>query len=196
MSRHLFYRGDFNPDSESDIIASMVYETFSSPTLFWPKARARDGAAYQAARKLISDRHGEMPRVLGADFDMAEFFKNDADAILYYPVFSGSSGWWGELLGGAAKVCEKISLSEDCALMAISRNQETASRNQNQLFAAEIFPTSGFFKKASVIGAAALDMLATESGTILALFSGKNQGKFQNFIESSGNFYLGAIGSW
>jgi hypothetical protein len=151
---------------------------------------------YQAARKLISDRHGEMPRVLGANFDMADFFRNDANAILYYPVFQGASGWWGELLGGAAKVCEKVSLSGDCTLMVISRIPGQGAPVPSQLFAAEIFPTPGFFKKVAGIGAVALDMLATESGTILALFSGKSQGKFQNFIESSGNFYLGCVGGY
>jgi hypothetical protein len=80
--------------------------------------------------------------------------------------------------------------------MAISSNQPPAAKNQNQLFAAEIFPTPGFFKKAAGAGVCVSDMLATEAGTILALFSGKNQNKFQNFIESSGNLYLGCVGGY
>jgi hypothetical protein len=139
-----------------------------------------------------------MPRVVTADFDMTDFFRTDPGATLYYPVFSGSSGWWGELLGNTAKVCEALAVSPDCRLMAISGNREkdVQSRNASRLFAAEIFPTPGFFKKISSVGATVSDMLATESGTILALFSSKNQSKFQNFIESSGNFYLGCVGGY
>ena len=167
-----------------------------SPFLFWPQRGSRDSDTYQSARKIISDRHGEMPRITSTDFDMAEFFKSTSDAILYYPVFSGVPGWWGELLGGQAKVCEKITLTKDCTLMAITKDQVPETKDQNRLFVAEIFPTPGFFKKAASVGVNISDMLATESGTILALFSGKNQSKFQNFIESSGNFYLGCVGGY
>jgi hypothetical protein len=80
--------------------------------------------------------------------------------------------------------------------MAITKDPTTESKDQNKLFVAEIFPTPGFFKKATSFGVGIADMLATESGTILALFSGKNQSKFQNFIESSGNFYLGCVGGY
>lgn len=174
----------------------MSYQTLSSPSLFWPKSRARDSDTYQAARRLISDRHGEMPRVVSVEFEMTDFFKNSPDEFLYYPVFSGTSGWWGELLGGQAKICEKISLSKDCTLMVIAKEQKIQTKEQNKLFAAEIFPTPGFFKKATNFGVSVSDMLATESGTILALFTGKNQTKFQNFIECSGNFYLGCVGGY
>jgi hypothetical protein len=137
-----------------------------------------------------------MPCLTPTDFDMVEFFKNTADAVLYYPVFSGVPGWWGELLGGQAKVYEKILLTKECTLMVIAKDQITETKDQNKLFVAEIFPTPGFFKKASSFGVSISDMLATESGTVLALFSGKNQSKFQNFIESSGNFYLGCVGGY
>ncbi len=40
------------------------------------------------------------------------------------------------------------------------------------------------------------DMLATDAGTILALFAGKNQNRFVNVIESTGNSYLGCIGQY
>jgi hypothetical protein len=137
-----------------------------------------------------------MPCLTPTDFDMVEFFKNTPDAVLYYPVFSGTPGWWGELLGGQAKVYEKIILTKDCTLMAIAKDQPAETKDQNKLFVAEIFPNPGFFKKASSFGISISDMLATESGTVLALFSGKNQSKIQNFIESSGNFYLGCVGGY
>ncbi|MCL2748929.1 MAG: hypothetical protein FWE50_02535 [Alphaproteobacteria bacterium] len=173
----------------------MSYKTPCSPVLFWPKSRARDTDPYQSARRTIADQHGEMPRVESGDFDMAEFFKANSDAVLYYPVFSNSCGWWGELLGGSAKICEKISVSKDCQLMVIvGDKKQEASDKKTQLFAAEIYPTNQFFKKVAAVGVTVSDMLATESGTILALFSGKNQSKFQNFIESTGNFYLGCVG--
>ena len=174
----------------------MSYKTPCSPVLLWPKSRARDTDPYQTARRSISDRHGEMPRVVSGDFDMAEFFKTNPDAILYYPVFSNSNGWWGELLGGQAQISEQIAISPECKLMVIAKEQPAKNKEQSQLFAAEIYPSNLFFKKIGAVGATVSDMLATESGTILALFSGKNQSKFQHFIESTGNFYLGTIGSY
>lgn len=174
----------------------MTYKTIRSPFLFWPTRGTRDLDTYQSARRIISDRHGEMPCLTPTDFDMIEFFKATPDAVLYYPVFSGVPGWWGELLGGSAQVCEKIVLTKDCSLMAIAKDQIIENKDQNKLFVAEIFPNPGFFKKVSNFGVSIADMLATESGTVLALFSGKNPGKFQNFIESSGNFYLGCVGGY
>jgi len=174
----------------------MTYKPIRSPFLFWPTRGTRDSDTYQSARRIVSDRHGEMPYLTPTDFDMVEFFKNTPDAVLYYPVFSGTPGWWGELLGGQAKVYEKIILTKDCTLMAIAKDQPAETKDQNKLFVAEIFPNPGFFKKASSFGISISDMLATESGTVLALFSGKNQSKIQNFIESSGNFYLGCVGGY
>ena len=40
------------------------------------------------------------------------------------------------------------------------------------------------------------DMLATDAGTILALFTGKSQSQFINVLESTGNSYLGCIGRY
>lgn len=174
----------------------MIDCAIASPTLFWPKSRSRDTEIYQAARHLISDRHGEMPVTLSADFDMADFFRTNPDSALYYPVFSNSVGWWGELLGVEPKICEKITLSPDCQLMEIKTMGAQQSAANNQLFVAEIYPTNSFFKKVHGAGATVSEMLATESGTVLALFLGKNQSKFQNFIESTGNFYLGSIGAF
>ncbi|MGI5845639.1 MAG: hypothetical protein ACOX7D_00425 [Alphaproteobacteria bacterium] len=174
----------------------MAYKTIHFPFLFWPKKGMCDSDTYQSARRIISEKHGEMPTLIPDDFDMADFFKNTPDAILYYPIFSNAPGWWGELLGGQAKVCEKIILNKDCLLMVITKDQPSEVKDQNKLFVAEIFPTPGFFKKIAGIGVSVSDMLATESGTILALFLGKNQSKFQNFIESSGNFYLGCVGAY
>ena len=40
------------------------------------------------------------------------------------------------------------------------------------------------------------DMLATDTGTILALFSGQSTSQFINVLESTGNSYLGCIGRY
>ena len=54
-----------------------------------------------------------------------------------------------------------------------------------------------FFRSLFVGGIATVaDMLATDAGTILALFSGRNPNKFVNILESTGNSYLGCIGRY
>ena len=70
------------------------------------------------------------------------------------------------------------------------------SHGTHHLLAAEIRPSSNFFKKMNSSIATVTDMLATDAGTILALFSGKNQNQFINIIESTGNSYLGCIGQY
>ena len=80
--------------------------------------------------------------------------------------------------------------------MVITSDKNANSSGTNQLLAAEIYPTSGFFKKMNSSIATVADMLATDAGTILALFSGKNQNKFINILESTGNSYLGCIGRY
>ena len=133
------------------------------------------------------------------DFDVVGALRDNPDATIYYPVFCESTGWWGELLGSDAVVTDKLIISPECQLMVIRASSvASAAHNsgQNQLLAAEIYPTSGFFKKMNSGIATVADMLATDAGTILALFSGKNQSQFINVLESTGNSYLGCIGRY
>lgn len=168
------------------------------PILYWPRSTKSDNE-YQTARKVINMAIGEMPNVITGDLNVADVFATHPDAVIYYPVFYGSTGWWGELLGGKAIVTEKLIISPECQLMVIE-NAEYAGKHKgnatHQLFAAEIYPTSGFFKKMSSEIATVADMLATEAGTILALFTGHDKNKFVNVLESTGNSYLGCIGRY
>ena len=167
------------------------------PILYWPR-NTRNDATYQLARKVISGATGVMPRLADEDADIAGILAQTPDASVYYPVFCESTGWWGELLGGAGVVTDKLIISPECQLMVIKSSATAGAprRGQNQLLAAEIYPTSGFFKKMNSGIATVADMLATETGTILALFSGKNQSQFINVLESTGNSYLGCIGRY
>lgn len=167
------------------------------PILYWPHSTKSD-TTYQTARKVINAAIGAMPEVVTGDLNIADIFAAHPDAVIYYPVFCGSTGWWGELLGGDGLVTDKVIVSPECQLMVI----ESASvshhgrRAAHQLFAAEIYPTSGFFRKMSSEIATVADMLATDTGTILALFSGHDKNKFVNILESTGNSYLGCIGQY
>lgn len=165
------------------------------PILYWTRKRG-DEATYHLARKVINSATGTMPTVLTDDLDLAALFNETPNAVVYYPVFFESTGWWGELLGGNAVVTDKMIISSECQLMVIKSGTHANARGTNQLLAAEIYPTSGFFKKMNSSIATVADMLATDAGTILALFSGKNQGQFINILESTGNSYLGCIGRY
>ena len=164
------------------------------PILYWPRKTNGD-AIYQLARKVINTATGEMPDIISADLDLPSIFESNPNAIVY-PVFCESTGWWGELLGGGAVVTDKMIISPECQLMVIKADNGASARGGHQLFAAEIYPTSGFFKKMNSSIATVADMLATDAGTILALFSGKNQNQFINILESTGNSYLGCIGRY
>ena len=137
-----------------------------------------------------------MPEVVTGELDFPAIFESNPDATVYYPVFCESTGWWGELLGGGAVVTDKLIISPECQLMVIRAERNEVHRGSHQLFAAEIYPASGFFKKMNSSIATVADMLATDAGTILALFSGKNQNQFINILESTGNSYLGCIGRY
>jgi hypothetical protein len=167
----------------------------SFPILYWPRKTTND-ADYQLARKVINNTTGVMPDVITGDLDVMDVLSKNPNAVLYYPVFCESTGWWGELLGGDATVTDKLIISPECQLMAIQTGECGPRRGANQLLAAEIYPTSGFFKKMNANIATVADMLATDAGTILALFSGKNQNQFINILESTGNSYLGCIGRY
>ncbi len=166
------------------------------PILFWPHKTTGD-SDYQMARRVINTNIGVMPDVITGDMDLAAVLNENPGASVYYPVFCESTGWWGELLGSDAIVTDKVIISPECQLMVIEK--QTATRKHmgpNHLLAAEIHPSSGFFKKMNSGIATVADMLATDAGTILALFSGKNQTQFVNVLEATGNSYLGCIGRY
>ena len=166
------------------------------PILYWPRSTKSD-SDYQTARKVINTETGIMPDVITDDINIAEIFESQPDAVIYFPVFYGSTGWWGELLGANAYIVGKLIISPECQLMTIkNKGCEHKHGAQHQLFAAEIYPTSGFFKKMNSEIATITDMLATDAGTILALFSGRDKNKFVNILESTGNSYLGCIGRY
>ena len=165
------------------------------PILYWPRKTTGD-TVYQLARKVINSATGEMPEVVTTELDFPAIFEANPNAVVYYPVFCESTGWWGELLGGGAVVTDKMIISPECQLMVIRAEKSNAPHGSHQLFAAEIYPASGFFKKMNSSIATVADMLATDAGTILALFSGKNQNQFVNVLEMTGNSYLGCIGHY
>ena len=167
----------------------------SFPILYWPHT-TNGNSDYQLSRKVINNVTGVMPEVINDDLDISGIFNKNEDAVIYYPVLCESTGWWGELLGGNGVIVEKIIISPECQLMVIVAESKAKLQGNNQLLAAEIHPSSGFFKKMNSSIATVADMLATDAGTILALFSGKNQGQFVNIIESTGNSYLGCIGQY
>jgi hypothetical protein len=165
------------------------------PILYWPRKTTGD-EVYQLARKVINKSTGVMPDVCAEDLDICQILEQNPDATIYMPVFCGSTGWWGELLGSDAVINDKLIISPECQLMVIESQKNAKSNGVNQLLAAEIYPASGFFKKMNSGIATVADMLATDTGTILALFSGKNQNQFINILESTGNSYLGCIGRY
>ena len=137
-----------------------------------------------------------MPDVCTEDIDISAILSANPNASIYYPVFCESTGWWGELLGGDAVVGDKLIISPECQLMVIESQKTSKPHGQTQLLAAEIYPASGFFKKMNSGIATVADMLATNTGTILALFSGHNMSQFINVLETTGNSYLGCIGRY
>jgi len=165
------------------------------PILYWPY-KTNGNADYQLARKVINGENGLMPDVITNDLNLADIFDNNEEAVVYYPVFCESCGWWGELLGSDGIIVDKLIISPECQLMVIMAESHAKIRGTHHLLAAEIRPASGFFKKMNSSIATVTDMLATDAGTILALFSGKNQNQFINVIESTGNSYLGCIGRY
>ena len=168
------------------------------PILYWPRKTKAD-PDYQLARKVINNSTGVMPGIVTGDVDLVDILEKNPSGTVYYPVFCESTGWWGELLGGNAVVTDKLIISPECQLMVIESEKIAAKASKsgkNQLLAAEIYPASGFFKKMNSGIATVADMLATDAGTILALFSGKSQAQFINVLESTGNSYLGCIGRY
>ena len=166
------------------------------PILYWPRSTKSD-MEYQTARKVINSAIGAMPDVITGDLNIANIFATRPDSVIYYPVFYGSTGWWGELLGGDGVITDKLIISPECQLMVIEKAAHSHRHSgTHHLFAAEIYPSSGFFKKMSSEIATVADMLATDAGTILALFSGRDKNRLVSVLESTGNAYLGCIGQY
>ena len=65
------------------------------PILYWPR-KAKSDNEYQTARRVINSTTGLMPEVITEELDIATIFSEKPDAVIYYPVFYGSTGWWGE----------------------------------------------------------------------------------------------------
>ncbi len=163
------------------------------PILYWSYNSDRD-SDYKLIKSFINSRHELPPRVLGDDFELKEILEDNTDSVLYYPIFKDTIGWWGELLGQDLFVTERILVSNTCQLMMIEYGKRENSKNRDNLLAAEINPNSGFFNKINSSIATISDMLATDAGTVLALFSGKDKDRFINVVKSTGNSYLGCIG--
>ena len=82
----------------------------SFPILYWPR-ETTGNSDYQLSRKVINTATGIMPDVITDDLDITGIFDKNEDAVIYYPVFCESTGWWGELLGGNGVVVDKIIVS-------------------------------------------------------------------------------------
>lgn len=138
-----------------------------------------------------------MPNTIDKEPDFADFFAANPGATLFYPVYAGATGWWGGLLGTNPKtgphISDKIIISAECQLMVI-KDSPSLVNNPQVLMVAEIHPTSAFFKTMNSQIATSLDMLATDAGTILGLFRGRNEKKFSKVVETTGNSYLGCLG--
>ena len=150
----------------------------------------KSDALYREARRQIAQRNNYAPRTV-KDLDFSTFFTKNDDMLAYFPVFQGTIGWWGELLGTNAKIQSKIIVSPECQLYEIGTGSATVSK---QLFAAEIMPKA--FRKICETATAVKDMIATDSGTILTLLVGSNENKIKNFIKSGGGEYFGCIGGY
>lgn len=150
-----------------------------------------NNASYREARRQITARNRFAPKTI-KDIDFASFFIENKDALVYFPVFSTSMGWWGAMLGSGAKIQAKIIVSPECQLYEIGTSEQV---QKHQLFAAEILPKSDFLKeikKTIVIK----DAIATDYGTILALLTGGNESKVRSLVGAFRGEYLGSLGGY
>jgi len=150
----------------------------------------RADSVYREARRRIAARNGCAPGTAG-ELDFPNFFAKNPDALAYVPVFQGTTGWWGELLGTNAKIQSKIIISPECQLYEIGTEMPAAAR---RLFAAEVLPKA--FKRIRETATGVKDMIATDSGTILTLLVGNNENKLKNCIKTAGGEYFGCLGGY
>ena len=150
-----------------------------------------NNASYREARRQITAKNKSAPKTV-KDIDFASFFSENKDALVYFPVFSTTIGWWGAMLGSEAKIQSKIIVSPECQLYEVG-TVDTARKHQ--LFAAEILPKKDFFKevqKTIVIK----DAIATDSGTMLALLTGGTESKIRNLVGKFKGEYFGSLGGY
>lgn len=163
--------------------------------LFW-NDETKCKQYYYLIRKIVFDKFKIMSLRINKTLDLEEVFEQNDSTTVLYPVFCNSTGWWGEFLGRDFIITEKIIITSNCQIMVIKKYDNfTLSIKQNKLFAAEVLPSSNFFKKINSI-AVINDMLATDSGTILTLLTGNNQNSLINILNSTGNSFLGCIGGF
>jgi len=150
----------------------------------------KSSALYREARRFIAGRTGGAPQTAKA-IDFEDFFTQHPSGLIYFPVFQGMSGWWGEMLGTDARIQSKMVLSPECILYEIGMDGAATSR---QLFAAEILPHT--LKKVRDSKTEIKDMIATDTGTILALFCGGAENKIRAAIKTYGGTYMGHLGGY
>ena len=151
---------------------------------------SKSGALYKEARRFIAGRTGGAPQTLKT-VDFEDFFKEHPGGLIYFPVFQGMSGWWGEMLGTNARIQSKMILSPECILYEIGMDGAATAR---QLFAAEILPHT--LKKVKDSKTEIKDMIATDSGTILALLCGGAENKIRAAVQAHGGTYMGHLGGY
>jgi hypothetical protein len=147
---------------------------------------------YRAARRQIMIRNSIAPKTV-KELDFSDFFTKNPVKLAYFPVFQNTTGWWGELLGTNAKIQSKIIVSAECQLYEIGRG---APMTTHQLHAAEILPKSGLIQKIRNMAITIKDMIATDSGTVLALLSGGSEDKVRNCVKLNGGEYFGTLGGY
>ena len=154
-------------------------------------------AVYKEARRQITAECNMAPKTV-KELDFSDFFETNEHSLVYFPVFQGTRGWWGPLLGTAAKIRSKIIVSPECQLYEIGTDAAPAASKigANQLFVAEFLPKTSFFKKIRESSASVKDMIATDSGMILALLSGKNESRVKNCVKTEGGEFFGHIGTY
>ena len=74
-----------------------------------------------------------MPDVITDDINITQIFEAQPDGTIYFPVFYGSTGWWGELLGGDARVVGKLIISPECQLMII-KNEKSEQKSISTVY--------------------------------------------------------------
>lgn len=151
-------------------------------------------AVYKEARREIAARNISAPKTV-KEIDFAEFFENARNALVYFPVFQNSAGWWGQLLGTNAKIRSKIIVSPECQLYEIGGAE--SPRASRRLFAAELPPRPNVFGKIRESAAAVIkDMIATDNGTVLTLLSADNENKVKSCVKTLGGEFFGTLGGY
>jgi hypothetical protein len=145
---------------------------------------------YREARRQITSRNDSAPRTV-RELNFSDFFNGDKNALAYFPVFQGTTGWWGEMLGTGAKIRSKLIISPECQLYEIGTDE---ARAQRRLYAAEVMPRA--FRKLSETATTVKDMIATDSGTIMTLLVASSENKIKNCVRAHGGEYLGSLGGY